>query len=92
MARIIKYYFAGAASTAAEVMKVDTGKTGIIDKATRASYHQDDQQPIISCWEAGSGTLLHGDGFPFPANPYNRCLAEAALSYLPEGDPMVLRI
>ena len=27
----------------------------------------------------------HGDGFPFPANPYNRCLAEAALSYLPEG-------
>ena len=41
MARIIKYYFAGAASTAAEVMKVDTGKTGIIDKATRASYHQD---------------------------------------------------
>ena len=33
-------------------------------------------------------STFHGDGFPFPANPYNRCLAEAALSYLPEGDPM----
>ena len=38
--------------------------------------------------EQGPNDRIHGDGFPFPANPYNRCLAEAALSYLPEGDPM----
>ena len=54
---------------------------------------------LMSAWNQTAGSRwmavtleFHGDGFPFPANPYNRCLAEAALSYMPEGDPMVLRI